>query len=294
MSNLPAPMSSAGLPVTGDWLDSTHIPLDVAQAFTEEQADAVLGWLSEADRYGEHLRLGIGAYLHSRRASFGHGEWTAYVTAKAEIHKVTTRTLGNWMVAAERHYHLGLPKAAKPTRRAPIGTASKTKPVSPPDAAPSPDATAPSPGCNLGGRDSTGDVASDIHADKAGADIGIAAGHDGSGLDRPAPGPKSPTTPTRGRIDGRTRIDRSTGVPVGPVQAALDAVLLAPAVELAILARNERTKVTAAHRALGRALADAKPAPAEDFDPDECTHPRDKRNVKPYATICDACGLRLS
>jgi len=76
-------------------------------------------------RFVEAARLAVGAALHAalhaRRADYKRGAWTPFVTGFAEASGVTTRTLGDWMVAAERHYGLELPKAAKPTRQGAIG-----------------------------------------------------------------------------------------------------------------------------------------------------------------------------
>jgi hypothetical protein len=134
-----APLSSA-LPVAGDWLDGTHVPLDVAQAMTEEQLLALGGWLSAYARFGEHLRRAVGAALHKRRSEFARGEWTPYVARLAESLGVGTETLGRWMAEAEKHYGLGLPKGANPTRRGPLaGRRPK------PELAPNASSASPSP-----------------------------------------------------------------------------------------------------------------------------------------------------
>ena len=51
-----------------DWLDSTHVPLDVAQAMNDDELGKAVGWLAGHDRYGDHVWRAVGAALLHRRS----------------------------------------------------------------------------------------------------------------------------------------------------------------------------------------------------------------------------------
>lgn len=139
-----------------DWLGGTHVPLDVAQALSEDQLAGFAGWLAQHERYGDAVRWAVGAALHKRRGDFKRGDWTPYVAGLADRLGLKTATLGRWMTEAEAHYELGPPKGANPGRRGPLpgrrppkhaSDASSDEPA--PELAPAVEATAVClhPGC---------------------------------------------------------------------------------------------------------------------------------------------------
>ena len=279
-------------------LNAVEIPLAAARGLDDQRLRAFTAEIGRLGRVTDAGRLAIGAALHERRGRFKQGEWTPFVAGLAEAAGVASRTLGDWMLAAERHYGLELAKAAKPTLRGrqPRGLsagAADTKPAAGGTASPlagrggSPQP--PAPAAAPGGDDSPG----------AGATLeppptSRVASHAGRPAQRGErqPGPAGAASGARPIPPARPTLS-----------AALNALLDAPATELALRARDERTKVTAARDALTRALVDARRPPAQVvairpaadvFDAATCPHPKERRDVKPWGTLCGACGVRVS
>lgn len=155
-------------------------------------------------------------------------------------------------------------------------------------------------GCDIGAKSVQPDVTPPVDAyPKADLDASGLPAHPlahwpaGAGESNPAPVGNRPTgRPRTPSGDATARV--AAAVSGDLLRRALDTVLDAPPVELAILARDERTKVTAAHRALGRALADAKMGPGADEDEYRpCPHPKARLQVKPWGTICTDCGTKV-
>ena len=288
----PVPADEAGgalavarphLPELVDFLDAGQVPIAVALALDDDRLRAVAREIVRLGRVTDAGRLAVGAALHDRRGRYPRGRWTPFVASLADDLGVKTETLGRWMLAAQEHYGLEPPKAAKPTlrgRRPPAIRASDADTKSAAEISAGRGATTapskgpgpvPPPAAAPGGDDSpgTGGHSPVSPPDAVGCDIGQKA--------IPA------------EVTPRPDLD--------PVTDALADLLVAPSVVLAIVARDHRGTVLAVQRALTRALADSEGRPArpavEVFEAATCPHPKDRRDVKPYATICGACGVRV-
>lgn len=281
--NLPAVPASSDLDLPQGVLDllvpgARDVALDVAEGLTLDDIERVILHVGAAEERTQALRWLVGGALTLIKSQTPQGEWTDLLLGVAKRVRRTDRTLRTWMVEAQEHYQLDLPKGANPTRR---------------KADPAPELAAAS---------SSDDVAVDpvdVEARPA-ASPGADVGAPGDGGRTPLPGGDRPA-PVKAPEGGPS----PTLTLTAEVVAAYDLILDVPAIILGQIAVSHAMKSGAVERRVQRANTDAAPkADRKGRDSDRtiappgttagCSHPKAKRQAKGWGTTCGDCGLLLT